>query len=144
MALWESIREAQSSVESINQNTCTVLEFFKRHPKVKKVFSVSENQQHRSYLKQEHTGGSIVSIELEGSMEAFYDHLQLVKGPSFGTDFTIVCPYFYLAHSDLVVDTQPNNLLDRLGIDRNLIRISVGCEPIEELLGAFASALEAI
>ena len=144
MALWESMREAQSSVESINQNTCTVLEFFKRHPKVKKVFSVSENQQHRSYLKQEHTGGSIVSIELEGSMEAFYDHLQLVKGPSFGTDFTIVCPYFYLAHYDLVLDTQPNNLLDRLGIDRNLIRISVGCEPIEELLGAFALALEAI
>ena len=74
-------------------------------------------------------------------MEVFYDRVQLVKGPSFGTDFTIVCPYFYLAHYDLVMDTSPNNLCDRLGMDRNLIRISVGCEPIEELLGAFASGI---
>ena len=111
---------------------------------MRRVFSVSENQREHAYLNGAYAQGSIVSIELAGSMEVFYDRVQLVKGPSFGTDFTIVCPYFYLAHYDLVMDTSPNNLCDRLGMDRNLIRISVGCEPIEELLGAFASALDAL
>ena len=143
-ALHRSMRTAQSSVERINENTRRVVDFLKGHPKVRRVFSVSENQREHSYLNGTNAQGSIVSIELEGSMEVFYDRVQLVKGPSFGTDFTIVCPYFYLAHYDLVMDTSPNNLCDRLGMDRNLIRISVGCEPIEELIGAFTSALDAL
>ena len=143
-ALQRSMRTAQSSVGRINENTRRVVDFLKGHPKVRRVFSVSENQQEHAYLNAAYAQGSIVSIELAGSMEVFYDRVQLVKGPSFGTDFTIVCPYFYLAHYDLVMDTSPNNLCDRLGVDRNLIRISVGCEPIEELLGAFASALDAL
>lgn len=144
LALQTSMRGAELSVECMNENTRRLVDFLKRHPKITKVFSVSENQQHRSYLKHEHANGSIISVELKGSMEAFYDRVQLVKGPSFGTDFTIVCPYFYLAHYDLVLDTSPNNLCDRLGMDRNLIRISVGCEPVEELLSALASALDAL
>lgn len=143
-ALHKSMRGAELSVECMNENTRRLVDFLKRHPKIKKVFSVSENQQHRSYLKHEHANGSIISVELKGSMEAFYDRLQLVKGPSFGADFTIVCPYFYLAHYDLVLDTSPSNLLGRLGMNRNLIRISVGCEPIEDLLSAFAPALDVL
>ncbi|MAV39567.1 MAG: hypothetical protein CML12_03190 [Puniceicoccaceae bacterium] len=140
IALGASMRGAEASVERMNENTRSVVAFLKRHPKVKRVFAVSENQHERSYLKHSQALGSIVSFEVKGSMEAFYDHLQLVKGPSFGTDFTIVCPYFYLAHYDLVVDTSPQGLLNQLGIDRNTLRISVGCESVDSIIQALESA----
>ena len=114
------------------------------HSKVKKVFAVQENAHRKKYLKHEQAFGSIISIELYESIEIFYDAIQFVKGPSFGTQFTIICPYFYLAHYDLVQDKSASGLLNQLGIDRNLIRISVGCEPIDETIAEFSRVLDLI
>ena len=63
-------------------------DFLKAHPKVKKVFAVQENAHRKKYLKHEQAFGSIISIELYESIETFYDAIQFVKGPSFGTQFT--------------------------------------------------------
>ena len=111
---------------------------------MKKVFAVHENANRKKYLKHNQAFGSIISIELFKSIEPFYNAIQFVKGPSFGTQFTIICPYFYLAHYELVQDKSASGLLNQLGMDRNLIRISVGCEPIEDTIAEFSRVLDLI
>jgi cystathionine beta-lyase/cystathionine gamma-synthase len=44
--------------------------------------------------------GCLLSIEFEESFNTtlFYDALEVCKGPSLGTNFTLVSPYVLLAH----------------------------------------------
>ena len=144
LALNKNLQSAEYHVQKMNANCRALVDFLKSHSKIKKVFSVQENKHHQKYLKHEQAYGSIISIELYGEIKDFYDRIQFVKGPSFGTQFTIVCPYFYLAHYKLVQDKSRSGLLNQLGIDRNLIRISVGCEPIEIITAEFSRVLESI
>ena len=53
-------------------------------------------------------------------------------------------PYFYLAHYDLITSEDGRRYLSKNGINWELIRISVGTEPIEELIMAFENALAKI
>ena len=76
-------------------------------------------------------------------MERFYDTITVMKGPSFGTRFTLLCPFMYLAHYDLVTAAEGRALLRAVGIDPDLIRISVGIEPYEALVPVFEAALKA-
>ena len=57
--------------------------------------------------------------------QVFYDALSLPKGPSLGTNFTLVCPYALLAHYNEL------SWAESYGVPRNLIRISVGLEDIQ-------------
>lgn len=144
LALNTTLQSAESYVQTMNSNCRQLVDYLKSHPKVKRVFAVQESAHHTKYLKHEQAFGSIISIELYEEIEHFYDPIQFVKGPSFGTQFTIICPYFYLAHYQLVQDKSPSSLLHQLGIDRNLIRISVGCEPIDAIIAEFSRVLESI
>ena len=64
-----------------------------------------------------------------------YDSLKLTKGPSFGTPFTLVCPYTLLAHYHEL------EWAEACGVPSHLIRVSCGQEPTEEILKAFEEAL---
>ena len=82
--------------------------------------------------------GCLISIVLNPSYcpKKFYDSLDVCKGPSLGTDYTLVCPYVLLAHY---------NELDwalKFGLNPNIIRISVGLESQEELMSKFVYAFE--
>jgi cystathionine gamma-synthase len=65
-----------------------------------------------------------------------------VKGPSFGTQFTIVSPFIYMAHYDLVTNEKSRKELFDLGINPELMRVSVGVEPFDELALVFDEALK--
>jgi cystathionine gamma-synthase len=67
---------------------------------------------------------------------AFYDRLQLAKGPSLGTVFTLACPFTLLAHYTEL------DWAEACGVSRHLIRLSVGLEDPEELWNRLAQALE--
>ena len=71
--------------------------------------------------------GCLMSIVLsEGWNEKqFFDNLHVSKGPSLGTNFTIACPYTLLAHYFEL------DWAAQYGVDRRLIRVSVGMEDIE-------------
>ena len=83
----------------------------------------------------------MVAIELHEKIQPFFDALNVMKGPSFGTKFTLVCPYMFLAHYDLVTTDEGRRFLRSIGIDPDLIRISVGTEPISEIIEVFKEAL---
>lgn len=80
--------------------------------------------------------GGLMSIILHPHIcqRTFYDKLDVSKGPSLGTNFTLVCPYTLLAHYhelDFAMSYQ---------VKPNLLRISVGLEDLDELKEKFQSA----
>lgn len=69
--------------------------------------------------------------------KAFFDALACYKGPSLGTNFTIACPYTILAHY-----TETDWALG-WGVEKGLVRVSIGLEEPELLLQWFEDALDA-
>jgi cystathionine gamma-synthase len=65
-----------------------------------------------------------------------FDALQVCKGPSFGTPFTLACPYTLLAHYTEL------EWAEACGVPPELIRVSCGVEETAGLLARFAKALE--
>ena len=82
--------------------------------------------------------GALLSIQFRNGDQSrrFYDCLDAAKGPGFGSNFTLACPYTMIAHF---------NELDwcrSFGIDPNLVRVWVGLEEKNELLSVFRAALD--
>lgn len=125
--------------EKISKNTRALVEFFTSHPAVKNVYWSGESSVRENYEQVGNLSapGCMISLDLAMPLVLFYDRIQLAKGPSFGAQFTMLCPYMYLAHYDGIKDP---SLLK--GINPELVRISVGPEPIDELVDVFAAALE--
>jgi cystathionine gamma-synthase len=69
----------------------------------------------------------------------FYNRLEMLKSPSFGTEFSNCCPYVYLAHYPMMQTREGKDQLEQAGIPENLLRLSVGLEPVEEIIGALRS-----
>ncbi len=46
-------------------------------------------------------------------------------------------PYTYLAHYDMIISKEGNKFLEKISLPIDLIRISVGIEPIEEIIKEF-------
>lgn len=70
---------------------------------------------------------SISEARKDRQMQVFFDAMSCWKGPSLGTNFTLCCPYTLLAHYGEL------EWAKQFGIDRRLIRISVGLEEPAEL-----------
>lgn len=86
----------------------------------------------------------MITFELEPGMFArVYDRVRLPKGPSFGLRNSLFCPFMYLGHYDLVTSAEGRALLARHALNPELLRLSVGLEPVEEIIGALAEALDA-
>jgi cystathionine gamma-synthase len=83
--------------------------------------------------------GGLFSLLLQSEYctTAFFDNLAVAKGPSLGTSFTLACPYTLLAHYTEL------DWAARFGLEAELIRVSVGLEPIDELKAVFVKALNA-
>ncbi|MCE9613386.1 MAG: PLP-dependent transferase [Lentisphaerae bacterium] len=67
-----------------------------------------------------------------------YDALQVCKGPTLGTIFTLACPFTLLAHYGEL------EWAESCGVSRYLIRVSVGVEEPEELCRRFEKALAVV
>jgi len=46
-------------------------------------------------------------------------------------------PYTYLAHYDLILTKEGNEFLEKIDLPIDLVRISVGTEPIEHIIHEF-------
>ncbi|KAK9441780.1 Cys/Met metabolism, pyridoxal phosphate-dependent enzyme [Metarhizium brunneum] len=83
--------------------------------------------------------GYLLSIRFvqDSAAMAFHDALDVAKGPSLGTNFTLCCPYTVLAHASELA------WASEFGVVEHLVRLSVGIERRGELEGAVDRALEA-
>ncbi len=127
-----------------NANAAAVVAHLQAHPGVKDVFWALHPDSRDNYLKiarsPDHLG-SIISFTVHGELADFYDRLTFAKGPSFGMHTTLICPFIYLAHFDLISTPEGRTELAAAGIDPNLLRLSLGTEPIEDILATLDAAL---
>jgi len=138
------IADFESVINQINRTAPSVIEFLQNHPKIKEVYWSLHPDSKENYLRLARTPesvGSMISFVVKGPLAAFYDRLRLPKGPSFGMKTTLICPFIYLAHYDLVTSESGRAELANNGLDPELLRLSIGCEPAEEIIGALAEAL---
>ncbi|KAJ1906593.1 Cystathionine gamma-synthase, partial [Coemansia sp. IMI 209127] len=138
-------RDFMKRVPKINSNALAVAELLRasskvscvRHPK----FVTPENYARIMRQTSDAGYGGLLSVEFaagESASRAFYDHLRCCKGPSLGTNFTLASPYTILAHFTEL------DWAAQYGVHSDLVRVSVGLEPREELMAMFQAALDAI
>jgi len=124
-----------------DENGRVVADFLKEHPAVKRVFypGLEEHPQHELAKRQQSGFGSMISIEL-GSLEranAFAKRLKLgILAESLGGVETLICHPATMTHAAVGAEGRA-----RLGITDGLMRISVGIEDVEDIVGDLAQAL---
>ena len=121
-----------------------LVHFLEKRPTVKKVYWSYEEQSRTNYEKLARatdSPGCMLTISLDIPLADFYDRIATVKGPSFGTTFTLLCPFMHLAHYDLVSKKTGRDYLWSLNLDPDLVRISVGTEDPNAIIETFAEVL---
>jgi cystathionine gamma-synthase len=135
-------RDYESRVVRINANSDAICEVLRNHPLVKRIYYPKSNDSRDHYEKVRLPDGGYggllsVVFQRKECAQAFFDALPLAKGPSLGTNFTLVSPYVLLAHY------QELEWAESFGVDPYLIRVSVGLEDTSELGDIFTDALKA-
>jgi len=129
-------------IKLANQNGLELTEFLIRHPDIDQVWhpSITSKELYDIYKKDTGGYGGLISFTLRQQKKTaqFFDLLELSKGPSLGTEFSLVCPYTMLAHYDEL------EWAENCGVPANLIRISTGSEPTGYLTDIFTKALNSI
>ncbi len=139
------IQGFEERVLKISENVKKLAAFFSQQPGIRNVFWTGSADSSKNFEKIARIPGiqsGVLSIELSIPLEKFYDRLALLKGPSFGTEFTLNMLYVYLAHYELVTEEEGRKFLKENGLDPNLIRISVGIEDTDLLIQEYKKALE--
>jgi cystathionine gamma-synthase len=133
------ISDYEKRVLKSSENTKHLIEVLARKKAVRKVWSVLENDSEKNYKKINNSGiiPGLLTIEVEENISKYYDLLKTAKGPSLGTDFTLVMPYVYLAHYDLTQTEEGVRILNEKGMNPDILRVSVGNEPIEDIVKVF-------
>jgi cystathionine gamma-synthase len=138
------IGETETVLKKIEANTARVAAYLQAHPKVQDVFwprHPASRENFERIARAPDAIGGMISFTLRGPMEPFYDKLRLPKGPSFGMKTTLICPFMYLAHYDLVTTPAGIAELAASKLDPDLLRLCCGIEPVEEIIGALGEAL---
>lgn len=128
-------------VKKASLNAQKLVELLRKHPAIAKIYYAGAECDD-AYAKVRRPDGKIPGLfslildESRYSPERFYDFLEISKGPSLGTDWSLVCPYTLLAHySEL-------DWVESCGVSRNLIRVSVGIEELGWIYEKFEKALK--
>ncbi len=142
--LTRNIRTFKERMKKINENSAIVAKFLENHKAVKKVYhpSLKSDPNHSLMEKYLKGGSGLLSFILRESTkqkaEKFYDNLHspILKGPSLGSEKTLLSPYVIMAHYE---DSKEE--LEKLGFDFYLMRLSVGIEDVDRIIKSLDHAL---
>ncbi len=134
------IKNYKNRVKAVASNTKKLVEYLNTSPLIKRVYHCMDEQNKEFYMQtafDENSLCGVISVEFKKPLINTYDKLNFAKGPSLGTEFTLLMPYTYLAHYDLILSEEGRKYLKEVELPIDLIRISVGIEPIEEIINEF-------
>ncbi|KAJ5233468.1 uncharacterized protein N7469_005234 [Penicillium citrinum] len=136
-------RDFVTRIDKINSTSENITAMLKESPLVKDVHYPKYSPTRPVYdsLRNPHGGyGGLFSVTFNSNAEAvaFYDTLEVLKGPSLGTNFTLASPYVLLAHYGELDWAKSFN------VDPDLVRISVGLEDLSDLRSRIETALKAV
>jgi len=140
VALELNSRDFVRRVATMSRNALALAGHLRSHPKVDRVWHAAmEGGRGYEFIRRENGGhGCLLSFTLkhpERTSAKFYDALRFCKGPSLGTNYTLVCPYTLLAHYEEL------EWVESVGVSRWLIRVSAGLEDTQEIIARFDEAL---
>jgi cystathionine gamma-synthase len=133
-------RNCRERVEQINRTALEVAGFLAAHPEVESVYhpAFTEKEMYDRVRRPNGGYGGLLSFVLKNAeqhTEAFYDALEITKGPNLGTSFSLCCPFTLIAHYNEL------DWAEAAGASRWLIRISIGLESSGELMTRLGRAL---
>ena len=138
-ALLSNTKGYPHRMKTVNANGLAVASWLANHPAVAEVWhpSLTFTSNYESVMRKGGGFGGLMSFVLKNQKKTakVYDALRLSKGPSFGTQFTLVCPYTLLAHYHEL------DWAEACGISSNLLRVSCGLESLDSIISAFDEAL---
>ena len=132
-------------MERQSANAMAVAQFLEAHPKVERVCypGLDSFAQHELAKRQATGFGAIVWFEVKGGVAAGKQLMDSVKlwslAENLGSVESLVTHPVTMTHAD--VDAAER---DRVGITDGLVRLSVGLEDEEDLIGALAQALDRV
>jgi len=148
MVLESNSRDCVERVRRINRTAERLCDALCTHPAVERIDypKYRSTETYRAFQRPAGSEGvsgygglfSILLHNPEKNAPRFFDALAVAKGPNLGTNFTLCCPYTILAHFNEL------DFVERYGISRYLLRVSVGLEDAELLIGRFLAALDGL
>jgi cystathionine gamma-lyase len=130
-------------MEATAKNAQKVAEFLEAHPQVEKVVypGLKSHPQHKLAKKQARGFGGMITFYIKGGLKSSRKFLESVQifalAESLGGVESLVEHPAIMTHASI-----PANIRKELGIDDNLIRLSVGIEHIDDLIGDLKQALK--
>ncbi|KAI2787834.1 putative cystathionine gamma-synthase [Penicillium oxalicum] len=126
-----------------NRNAMAIATLMSLHPSVERIYypkMASSAALFEKYRRDTGGYGFLLSILFRrpSSAVCFYDALDVCKGPSIGTNFTLAVPYTQLAHF------KEMDWAESCGVSKCIVRISVGLENEEQLLDRIRNALQVV
>ena len=143
--LLRGLRTLAARVTLQQANAQKVVEFLVNHPKIAHVYhpSLSSNLGHEIAKKQQKGFGSLLSFELAGDPEVMPKLLKALNiitlAQSLGGVESLICHPATMTHSGITAQARKT-----AGISDQLLRISVGLEDVNDLLGDLEQALAVI
>lgn len=138
--LLDNLRGVKRRMAKVNANGLALAGWLLGHPAVAEVYhpSCSTRENYDRVRASDGGYGGLLSFVLKHPKKAskVYDALELSKGPGFGTEFSLVCPYAQLAHY------RELDWAEGCGVNPYLLRVSCGTERTEVLIGAFERAVK--
>lgn len=124
-----------------NQNALSLAKLLDAHPAIEKVFypGLHPSPVYETLRKPRGGYGAVLSFLPHNAPETsrhIFESLAISRGISFGTSYSLICPYVQLAHYHELEWVQS------CGIDPHLLRVAVGTEPWETLRERFTKALQ--
>jgi cystathionine gamma-synthase len=141
--LLQNCSDFPARVRRASANALAVSAYLRTHDSISHVnypTMVASASLYERYRRPDAGYGSLISLVFKRPASAmhFYDRIDLCKGPSFGTNFTLVLPYSQLAHAFEL------DWAESQGMAKHIIRISVGWEDRNVLLEKFGQALHEV
>lgn len=141
--LRQNCQNAVWRVKQCNQNTLPLVDLLKAHPSIEQVNHPSNSPtaaHYESVMRKDGGYGNVLSIIFHrpDSAEHFYNTVNVCKGSSFGTNFTLAIPYVQL------VNYWNCDKVPKYGVPQHIIRISVGLEDSLQLVKTVNAALKEI
>ncbi|CRG91683.1 cystathionine gamma-synthase [Talaromyces islandicus] len=128
-------------VSRCNESTLPIVDLLQKHPLVAQVNHPSIGPTapvYKSLMRKNGGYGNVLSIIFHDPSRAeyFYNTLNVCKGSSFGTNFTLAIPYVQLANY------WQRDKVPKYGVPQHIIRLSVGLEDTAQIVKVVAVALE--
>jgi cystathionine gamma-synthase len=125
-----------------NAHGLVIAERLRAHPAVERVFYPKwESAEAYEVVRRPQGGwGALITFlprDAARTSVEVYARMEVSKGPSLGTVFTLACPFTLLAHYHEL------DWAESCGVSRHLIRLSVGLEPLEDLWARIERGLSA-